>query len=117
MTWLSDREMARVEHAENIEFKSPVPTRVISNGEFTPPPQSDSQKRVEATLKDLADQRSRKLGVERRNFLKSSAGMATAFLAMNEVYGELFDVSDARAADLGAPAARAKKLEDQFIID
>ena len=37
--------------------------------------------------------------MDRRRFLATSAGMATAFLAMNKVFGPIFNVSEAEAAD------------------
>jgi predicted TIM-barrel fold metal-dependent hydrolase len=43
--------------------------------------------------------------------------MAAAFLAMNEVYGPLYAVSHAEAADTDAADARAKALKDQFVMD
>ena len=54
---------------------------------------------------------------DRRGFLRSSAGMAAAFLAMNEVFGPLFDVSRAEAADPGHGRRRAPRSPDQFIFD
>src|SRR5438093_11677809 len=74
---------------------SPVPTRMISNGEYMPVPQTDQQKRVEARLTELADEASQKLGISRRQFLAGSGGLAAALLAMNEVHGAFFDVSAA----------------------
>ena len=43
--------------------------------------------------------------------------MAAAFVAMNEVYGPLFDVSRAEAQDKDKADARAKALAGQFIMD
>ncbi|MBA3354589.1 MAG: hypothetical protein H0U18_01360 [Pyrinomonadaceae bacterium] len=59
-------------------------------------PQTNDQRKVESRINDLAGEFSRGQGVSRRNFLFTAAGMATAFLAMNEVYGDLFDVSRAK---------------------
>src|SRR3989449_5270329 len=42
---------------------------------------------------------------------------AAAFLAMNEVFGSIFDVSRAEAADPGVAAQRAGMLSGQFIFD
>ena len=53
--------------------------------------------------------------MSRRRFLASSAGMATAFLAMNEVYGQFFDV-DPRAARPGARPGQ-RSAEDLFVFD
>src|SRR5438132_1708505 len=43
--------------------------------------------------------------------------MAAAFLAMNKVFGNLFDVSEAEAANPDVAAARAEASRGQFIMD
>ena len=76
-------------------LRSPIPTRMISNGEYMPIEQTDQQKQVETRLEELADFASKKLGVTRRQFLASSGSMAAALLAMNEVFDHVFKVSPA----------------------
>ena len=115
--YLSRAELERVVPAEQGAFAGPIPTQVVSNGEFNPPPQTREQREVEARVRALADQLGPRHGLSRRRFLASSAGMAAAFLAMNEVFGPLFDVSRAEAQVPGAADARAEKLAGQFIID
>src|SRR5206468_27476 len=88
-----------------------------SNGEFNPLPQTREQQRVEARIKELADDLGRRHGMDRRQFLASSAGMAAAFLAMNDVFGPIFDVSRAEAANPEVAAQRAGMLSGQFIFD
>jgi len=114
--FLSESELEQVEPAENA-FHSPVPTTMISNGEFNPLPQSEKQKRVEARIKELADFHGARQGLNRRDFLRTSSGMAVAFLAMNEVFGNLFSVSEAEAAGHEVAEQRAMALRDQFIFD
>src|SRR5437899_9200765 len=116
-TYLSKRELEQTEPAEVAAFRSPVPTQMISNGEFNPLPQTLQQRRVEARIKELADTTGKKLGLNRRRFLRTGSGMAAAFLAMNDVYGRLFDVSTAEAAEPAAAAERAQGLANQFIVD
>jgi predicted TIM-barrel fold metal-dependent hydrolase len=115
--YLSDEELSRTAPAEVASFASPVPTQIVSNGEFNPLPQSREQQRVEARIKELADGLGSRHGMNRRQFLASSAGMAAAFLAMNEVFGPLFDVSPAEAQTPGVANQRAGALSKQFIID
>src|SRR5215510_6329482 len=67
---------------------SPMPTQVVSNEEFIPRPQTPKQKHVEHLIGELADERSKKLGLSRRAFMASSMGLATCFLASNKVYGK-----------------------------
>src|ERR1700730_8279866 len=96
--FLSKRELAHTEPAERLDFKSPVPTRMVSNGEFNPLPQTQHQRQFEDRLKDLAEASARKLGMDRRHSLRPSCGMAAAFVALNDVFGPIFDVSPAEAA-------------------
>ena len=75
------------------------------------------QKQVKARLKELADTHGAKQGMDRREFLKTSSGMAAAFLALNSVYGKMFDVSEVEAADASMATERAEALHNQFIFD
>ncbi len=116
-TFLSARELAELSPADEVAFRSPVPTQMVSNGEFNPLPQTARQREVEARIKEMADTTGRRLGLDRRRFLRSACGMATAFIAMNQVYGRLFEVSAAEAAEPDVAAARANALAGQFIFD
>ncbi len=116
MSWLSEAQLRLLRGAEH-GFRSPIPTQVVSNGEYMPTPQSDAQRRVEQVLGELADRHGRRLHLDRRNFLKTSCGMAAAFVAMNQVYGELFSVGVAEAAEPEAAAARQAALRAQPVID
>ena len=117
MRFVSDSELAALIPAEQRDVASPIPTQVVSNGEFTPLPQSEDQRRVEARIGDLAEELAPKHGLSRRGFLSSAAGMSAAFLAMNEVFGPLFAASRAEAATPGVADARAEALKKQFIVD
>ena len=79
--------------------------------------QTMQQRQVEERIKELADGLGGKLGLNRRKFLQSSCGIAAPFLAMNAVYGSVFTVDPAEAADPAAAAARLKALGHQFIFD
>ena len=115
--WLTKNELKKVAPAETAAFESPVPTQVISNGEFNPLPQTEKQKRVEARITELTEVYGKKMGLGRRQFLKTASGMAAAFLAMNQVYGPLFEVAEAEASEPDAAADRAATLARQFIFD
>ena len=88
--FLSERELSELTAPDNTAFPSPVPLQMVSNGEFNPLPQSAQQRKVEGRLKDLADQHGHKLGWDRRRFLRSTCGMAAAFVAMNDDFGHVF---------------------------
>ena len=109
---LDDEQVTQCERADVSEpLRAPIPTRMVSNGEYMPIPQTGPQKQVEARLFELADSASRKLGVSRRYFLKSSGGMAAALLAMNEVFGEMFHIRPSSFHFLGAiPAYNPTRL-------
>jgi len=116
-SYLSESELARLAPADEAAFPSPVPTQMITNCEFNPLPQTPDQRKVEGRLKDIADTTGRKLGLDRRGFLRTGCGMAAAFVAMNDVYGPLFQVNPAEAAEPEAAAARSAGLSKQFIFD
>jgi predicted TIM-barrel fold metal-dependent hydrolase len=116
-SWFSEAQLAQVAPADAAEtFRSPVPTQMVSNGEYMPCPQTEKQKRVEARIKELTHSASRHLGISRRQFLAGAGGMAAAFLAMNEVFGKTFDVSP---IEMFEPAAFAAKgvPRDLFVFD
>jgi predicted TIM-barrel fold metal-dependent hydrolase len=116
-TWLDNHQQAECERAhESHIFPSPVPTRMISNGEYMPAPQTEKQKQVEARIDQLSAAASRKLGMDRRRFLASSGGMAAAFLAMNEVFGRFFHVDP---IEMFEPEAYAQSgtPRDLFVFD
>src|SRR5579871_3132998 len=96
---------------------SPVPTQVVSNEEFIPRPQNDKQKQVEDLIGRMADEKSKKLGMGRREFMATSMGMATAFLASNKVYGARYwDVEEVESFE---PAAHDEKWPkgEYFVFD
>src|SRR5688572_30440604 len=47
-TLLTAEEIAQCARAQDSEPRSPVPTRMVSNGEYMPAPQTDKQRQVEA---------------------------------------------------------------------
>ncbi len=114
---LSDQELAQLTPAELCPHRTPIPTQNVSSDEFYPAPQNEKQREVEARLLTMADELGSKRGLDRRRFFQTASGMAAAYLAMNEVYGGLFDVSKAEAATPDQAQARADGLKDQFIMD
>ncbi len=115
-SYFTEREYRQVEPAENA-FHSPIPTQVVSNGEFNPPPQNEQQKKVEERIKELADYHGKRQGLNRRDFLRTTSGMAAAFVAMNQVYGNVFKVDEAEAADREMADELAAANANQFIFD
>jgi predicted TIM-barrel fold metal-dependent hydrolase len=117
MRYLSDDELRQLDPADEATLRSPVPTQIVSNGEYAPPPQTRQQRAVEAGIERIAAELGPKHGMTRRQFLASNAGMAAAFLVMNDVFGPHFSVHRAEAATPGMADERAGALAGQFIFD
>src|SRR5258708_19401037 len=88
--WLSNEQLERCAPAETEPFQGPVPTRMISNGEYMPFPQTQKQKQVESRAKELAGKASKKLGMTRRQFLEGTGGLAASFLPTNHASRNTF---------------------------
>jgi uncharacterized protein len=114
---LTDEEIAALMPSELVPHQTPIPTQIVSSDEFYPDPQNERQREVEARLLAMADDLGGKQGLDRRRFFQSAAGMAASFVAMNEVYGPLFEVSKAEAATPAMAQEHASALKDQFIMD
>jgi predicted TIM-barrel fold metal-dependent hydrolase len=117
MKFLTDEQLKELQPAETSSFASPVPTQIVSSDEYMPVPQTEKQREVEARLKELSDRLARRQGLSRRRFFQTASGMAASFLVMNQVFGRLFEVSEAEAATPDMAAERAQGLSSQFVID
>jgi predicted TIM-barrel fold metal-dependent hydrolase len=117
MKFLSEEQLRALLPAEEAAFPSPIPTQVVSSEEYFPPPQTAQQKEFEARLIASADALAARQGLSRRRFFQTAAGMAASFVAMNEVYGRLFEASPAEAATPELANLRAQALAGQFVMD
>jgi uncharacterized protein len=117
MGFLTDDEINQLVPAEMLPHTTPIPTQIVSSDEYLPAPQSPQQKEVEARLLDMGDELGKKQGLDRREFFQTAAGMAAAFVAMNDTFGTVFDVSRAEASTPAMAEERAANLRDQFIMD
>jgi len=115
--FLTPEELKKLKPAETTAFPSPIPTQIVSSDEYFPERQTEQQQEVEARLKTLGNELARKQGISRRAFFTTAAGMASAFLAMNQVYGRIFDVTPAEAATPELAEERASALQNLFIFD
>jgi predicted TIM-barrel fold metal-dependent hydrolase len=91
----------------------PLPTRLVSNEEFPPLPQTAAQQEVEHRILADAARLASHVGVSRRKLLQSTGGMALSLLAMNAVFGRFFDVLDVEAAE---PVAFQERAGERFFI-
>jgi predicted TIM-barrel fold metal-dependent hydrolase len=117
MGWLSDAEHSRLTPAERALPRLPIPVQAVSSDEFVPAAQSVRQRELEARLKALGAELAKHQGLSRRQFFRTPAGMAAAFVALNETFGPVFGVSRAEAAVPELAQARADGLKGQFIMD
>src|SRR5690242_9436702 len=110
MGMLSDEELAATVPAWRAEERMPLPTQLVSSDEYLPIAQTERQKKVAARLRELGDEHGRRNGLSRRRFFQTASGMATAFMAMNEIYGPLFGVTPAEAKSITFGEERAESL-------
>jgi len=94
-------------------FQSAIPTQIVSNEEFVPFGRTADQARVEQVAAGLVERTAACRGVTRREFLKTTGGMAAALLAMNAVFGRFFSVGE---IELFEPAAFAEQQGAPFFI-
>lgn len=96
---------------------SPIPTQVVSNEEIWPRPQNRLQARWEHRIGELAEANAKRVGLSRRAFMRTSMGLATAFWASNEVYGQRYWNVDKQ--EMFEPAAHHEKWPrgEYFIFD
>ena len=93
----------------------PIPSRIASNEEFIPPEQTPEQQEYEVRLRDIAEVAAKGQGMDRRDFLRTGSGLAAAMLALNQVFGNCYDVSAEEVQD--QDAFRERWPKDQFIFD
>jgi predicted TIM-barrel fold metal-dependent hydrolase len=114
---LTPEETAQLAPALSHATRTPIPTRPVSSDEFMPGPQTVEQRELEARMLAYADDLGARQGLSRRRFFQTSAGMAAAFLAMNDTFGPVFGVSRAEAATPELANERARRLAGQFVMD
>jgi hypothetical protein len=117
MKFLDDALISGLLPAETGSFPSPVPTQIVSSDEYLPVPQTAQQKQVEARLIEMSDRLAKGQGLSRRRFFQTAAGMATSFVAMNEVFGRYFAASEAEAATPELAEQLAAANAGQLIFD
>jgi hypothetical protein len=86
MGFLTGKEIAELMPSELLPHATPIPTQCVSSDEYTPPPQSEKQKEVEARLLAMGDEFGARQGLSRREFFQSAAGMAAGFVALKDQF-------------------------------
>ncbi|MFP6668416.1 MAG: amidohydrolase family protein [Pirellulales bacterium] len=95
---------------------SPIPTQAVSNEEFIPRAQNRQQRQWEKLIGELSEEKSKKLGMTRKQFMRTTMGMATAFLASNMIYGPNWEVDAEETVESGATEEKFPKGE-YFVMD
>ena len=94
-----------------------IPTQVVSNEEIWPRPQNRAQARWEHRIGELGAENAKRFGLDRRAFMRTSMGLATAFWASNEAYGQRY--WDVDKEEMFEPAAYQQKWPrgEYFVFD
>ena len=71
MGFLTEKEILELSPSELLPHPTPIPTQIVSSDEFTPPPQSEQQKEVEARLLDMADTLGKHQGLSAAHFSRA----------------------------------------------
>lgn len=95
---------------------SPMPTQMVSNEEIIPRRQTSEQKSVEHRIGEMGAANAKKVGLDRRDYMRTSMGLATVWLASNQVFGQNFDVDPEEAFEPAASEEKYPKAE-YFVID
>ena len=101
--------------------QSPITFRPCSNGEYCPRPESELDRRAEARFREIVDDKRRRHGMSRREFVESACGTAAALAVLNQVYGcggdgsAVFDAPPAMLDDAGLACERL--AGDELIFD
>ncbi len=117
MPMLLSADARRRLHVAEASLALPVPARIVSNGEFTPPRQSPPLAAYQERLLGFAVSRGRRLGVAPATFLRRPVGMAAAFEALNDSFGGHFAVLQGEAEDDSEANRQRDALSGQFVFD
>jgi uncharacterized protein len=67
--------------------ESPISFHPSSNGEFEPRPATERDRRAAAMYRGIVEEKSRRLGMSRREFTESASGLVAALFVLNKIYG------------------------------
>ena len=82
LNWITGRKKTEAE----VPYTPPVWLGNLSNGEFFLP-QGDRERKVQELILNRCDEFARKVGMERREFIASTMGMATTLSVLNMASG------------------------------
>ena len=99
------------------KLKFPIPTQLISNGEYDPIPQTPEQAKVEDEIIKNIDLISNEKGLSRRSLLTSTAAISIGLLALNKVYGPFFKVGLENILSDSFQKEQDHLVSSQFVFD
>ena len=115
--WLNKRQLGQLQRGFQKKVECPLPTQVVSSGECMPPGQTRQQAQVELLIQEKATVYAARQHLDRGRYLRSHSGMALGFMALNQVFGDIYAVDSVEAEDEEAAAERHGQTSDQFIFD
>ena len=95
----------------------PLPPSIVSNGEFTPPRQSQKLRQYESLMLERAGTQAKSGGVSVQEWCRTPMAMAGAFEIMNQLFMPQFQVTKGETTDAEEAQARSKRLSQQFVFD
>lgn len=104
------------------DFSEAMPLDVlpISNGEFIPLPPTREQQAIMALQESEGERIRRRMGMSRRDFVRSAAALAIGFWAVDQVVGRGIanaDHTTGAECSLDNPNAQLNNLPGEFIFD
>lgn len=113
--------MARWKRTEqDLSEAMPLDVMPISNGEFIPPPPTDEQRAIMALQEEEGERIRRRLGMSRRDFVRSAGALAVGFWAVDRVTsGGVARADHTTGAEcaLDNPNVQLNNLPGEFIFD
>lgn len=118
--------MAKKKSTPEAPLESPIAFHPCSNGEYCPTPETDRDHLAARRFRELVDEHRGRLGMTRREYIRSACGTAAALIVINQVYGcggagsgaedaAVYDVSPNAMVD--AELACETLEGDEFIFD
>ena len=116
---LDDEQVAKCERADVGEpLRSPVPTRMISNGEYMPAPQTEKQKQVEvADRRNSPRRRAKSSASSRRQFLDQLGRHGGGAAGDERSLRALLQRQRGRAVRAGGVRPGGRRRSDLFVFD
>ena len=100
MSFLATEELRELVPAKMLSQNMPIAMENVASDDGIPALTSEMRRETEARLRDMGNDVGRSQGLSRRQFFERASGMVAAFVAINDTFGAIADVSKAKAATL-----------------